>query len=45
MNEIASERTNTMIIPFPLDLVEPFIDVAKRMRSPDGGPPRPNGAG
>src|SRR5262245_16975723 len=45
MNEIASERTNTMIIPFPIDLVEPFIEAAQRVRSPDGGPPRPNGAG
>jgi regulator of protease activity HflC (stomatin/prohibitin superfamily) len=25
MNEIASERTSTMIIPFPIDLFEPFI--------------------
>jgi regulator of protease activity HflC (stomatin/prohibitin superfamily) len=40
MNEIASERTNTMIIPFPIDLFEPFIEAARRrVRSPDGLPP------
>jgi regulator of protease activity HflC (stomatin/prohibitin superfamily) len=45
MNEIASERTNTMIIPFPIDLFEPFIQAARdRVRSPDGVPPRPNGS-
>jgi regulator of protease activity HflC (stomatin/prohibitin superfamily) len=45
MNEIASERTNTMIIPFPIDLFEPFIQAARnRVGSPDGVPPRPNGS-
>jgi regulator of protease activity HflC (stomatin/prohibitin superfamily) len=37
MNEIASERTSTMIIPFPIDLFEPFI------RTRGAPPPLPPG--
>ncbi|MEW6581715.1 MAG: slipin family protein [Actinomycetota bacterium] len=29
MNEIASERTSTLIIPLPLDLIEPFLQRAR----------------
>jgi regulator of protease activity HflC (stomatin/prohibitin superfamily) len=30
MNEIASERTSTLIIPLPIDLIEPFVRARNR---------------
>jgi regulator of protease activity HflC (stomatin/prohibitin superfamily) len=30
MSEISSERATTMIIPFPMDLIKPFLDLAKK---------------
>ncbi len=46
MNEIASEKTNTIIVPFPIDLFEPFIEAARRReRTAEAVPTPPNGAG
>jgi len=40
MNAIASERTSTIVLPFPIDLVEPFLQGSRGNR-----PPLPDGAG
>ena len=33
MREIASERSSMTILPIPIDLITPFVDMAKRMNS------------
>src|SRR5512143_505563 len=40
--EISTEKTNTILFPLPLDIIEPFLD-ARRAR--DGAPPPPARAG
>lgn len=32
IREISSERTSTLIIPFPMDIIKPFMDLANRQK-------------
>lgn len=36
LKEIANERTNTIVFPLPLDLIEPFMMAARTMRKDNG---------
>ena len=33
LKEIASERTNTIIFPLPLDLIRPLQDIAEKIKA------------
>lgn len=39
IREIASERATMTILPVPLDLLTPFLDMARRRTESGGGPP------
>lgn len=41
MREIASERSSMTILPIPIDLLTPFIDMANRMNRSGEAPPKP----
>ena len=32
LKEVAGEKTNTIIFPLPLDLIEPFMNLGKALR-------------
>ncbi|MDE3076914.1 MAG: slipin family protein [Chloroflexota bacterium] len=39
LTEIAVEKNSTIVFPLPLDIIEPFIETARRARSADGAKP------
>ena len=40
MLEMSSERTSTLIVPFPIDLLRPFLE--KQQPTPDGRTAQPS---
>lgn len=39
--EISAEKNSTIIFPIPVDVISPFIEMAKRINAGDGGKPKP----
>ena len=37
LTEVATEKNSTTIFPLPIDLIEPFVRMAKKLAGPEGG--------